>query len=78
MAKATSPRYELHYWPTIQGRGEYIRLAFEEAGADYVVLVRHLVAEHVRDLLRHIGDGTLDQVREAELGALSARQEVVA
>jgi glutathione S-transferase len=28
-------RYELYYWPTIQGRGEYIRLALEEAGADY-------------------------------------------
>jgi glutathione S-transferase len=28
-------RYELYYWPTIQGRGEYIRLALEEAGAAY-------------------------------------------
>jgi glutathione S-transferase len=28
-------RYELYYWPTIQGRGEYIRLALEEAAADY-------------------------------------------
>jgi glutathione S-transferase len=28
-------RYELYYWPTIQGRGEYIRLALEEAGANY-------------------------------------------
>ena len=27
--------YELFYWPMIQGRGEYIRLALEEAGADY-------------------------------------------
>ncbi len=27
--------YELFYWPGIQGRGEYIRLAFEEAGAPY-------------------------------------------
>ncbi|MCX7294843.1 glutathione S-transferase [Janthinobacterium sp.] len=27
--------YELYYWPTIQGRGEFIRLALEEAGADY-------------------------------------------
>lgn len=30
------PRYELYYWPTIQGRGEFVRLALEEAGADYV------------------------------------------
>jgi glutathione S-transferase len=28
-------RYELYYWPGIQGRGEYIRLALEEAGAKY-------------------------------------------
>lgn len=28
-------RYELYYWPTIQGRGEFIRLALEEAAADY-------------------------------------------
>ncbi|MGO4715011.1 glutathione S-transferase [Bradyrhizobium sp. 2TAF24] len=28
-------RYELYYWPMIQGRGEYVRLALEEAGADY-------------------------------------------
>jgi glutathione S-transferase len=28
-------RYELYYWPTIQGRGEYVRLALEEAGAEY-------------------------------------------
>jgi len=29
-------RYELYYWPDAQGRGEFIRLALEEAGADYV------------------------------------------
>jgi glutathione S-transferase len=28
--------YELYYWPTIQGRGEFVRLALEAAGADYV------------------------------------------
>jgi len=28
--------YELYYWPGIQGRGEYVRLALEYAGADYV------------------------------------------
>jgi glutathione S-transferase len=28
-------KYELHYWPTIQGRGEFVRLALEEAGASY-------------------------------------------
>ena len=28
--------YELYYWPGAQGRGEFIRLALEEAGARYV------------------------------------------
>jgi glutathione S-transferase len=28
-------RYQLYYWPSIQGRGEYVRLALEDAGADY-------------------------------------------
>src|ERR1700758_154105 len=33
-------KYELYYWAEIQGRGEYIRLALEEAGADYVDVAR--------------------------------------
>jgi glutathione S-transferase len=33
-------RYELFYWPGIQGRGEFIRLALEEAAADYVDVAR--------------------------------------
>jgi len=33
-------RYELYYWPSIQGRGEYVRLALEEAGAGYVDVAR--------------------------------------
>ena len=28
-------RYELFYWPGIQGRGEFVRLALEDAGAAY-------------------------------------------
>jgi glutathione S-transferase len=32
--------YELYYWPTIQGRGEFIRLALEDAGAAYVDVAR--------------------------------------
>ena len=32
--------YELYYWPNIQGRGEFVRLALEEAGADYVDVAR--------------------------------------
>jgi glutathione S-transferase len=33
-------RYELYYWPQIQGRGEFVRLALEEAGADYIDVAR--------------------------------------
>jgi glutathione S-transferase len=33
-------RYELYYWPGIQGRGEFVRLALEEAGADYADVAR--------------------------------------
>lgn len=29
-------RYELYYWPGIQGRGEFVRLALEEGGAEYL------------------------------------------
>jgi glutathione S-transferase len=32
--------YELYYWPGIQGRGEFIRLALEDAGARYVDVAR--------------------------------------
>ncbi|OGB10256.1 MAG: glutathione S-transferase [Burkholderiales bacterium RIFCSPHIGHO2_12_FULL_61_11] len=37
--------YELHYWPTIQGRGEFVRLALEAAGADYVDVARGCAGE---------------------------------
>lgn len=33
-------RYQLYYWPSIQGRGEYVRLALEDAGADYSDVAR--------------------------------------
>lgn len=33
-------RYELYYWPSIQGRGEFVRLSLEEAQADYVDVCR--------------------------------------
>ena len=47
-------RYELYYWPTIQGRGEFVRLALEEAGADYVDVAR-------RGQARRAGDDEADR-----------------
>ena len=32
--------YELYYWDGLPGRGEFIRLALEDSGADYVDVVR--------------------------------------
>jgi glutathione S-transferase len=32
--------YELYYWDGLQGRGEFVRLALEEAGADYIDVTR--------------------------------------
>ena len=40
--------YELYYWTGLQGRGEFVRLALEQAGADY------------RDLARLKGDGVIE------------------
>ena len=45
-------KYELYYWPMIQGRGEYVRLALEEAGAAYV--------DVARGIGRHVGDDADD------------------
>ncbi len=33
-------RYDLYYWPGIQGRGEFVRVALEDAGAAYVEIAR--------------------------------------
>lgn len=32
--------YELFYWPGLQGRGEFVRLALEDAGAPYIDVAR--------------------------------------
>jgi glutathione S-transferase len=38
-------RYELYYWAGIQGRGEFVRLALEEAAAEYVDIAREAGGE---------------------------------
>jgi glutathione S-transferase len=51
-------RYELFYWPSIQGRGEFVRLALEEAGADYVDVARRAGrGMGVQAMLRMMEDG---------------------
>jgi glutathione S-transferase len=43
-------RYELYYWPGIQGRGEFIRLALEDVGAAYSDVAREDMAAFTRIL----------------------------
>jgi glutathione S-transferase len=50
-------RYELYYWPSIQGRGEFVRLALEDAGADYVDVARERGG---MDAMMKLLDGKLD------------------
>jgi len=47
--------YELYYWPGIQGRGEFVRLALEQAGADYVDVARRQGAGVLMDGLKDAG-----------------------
>jgi glutathione S-transferase len=51
-------RYELYYWPTIQGRGEYVRLALEEAGADYLDAARTARGTAAMMRMMEAGSGT--------------------
>ena len=44
-------RYELYYWPTLQGRGEFVRLALEDVGADYVDVARKRGDKAIRRLI---------------------------
>jgi glutathione S-transferase len=47
--------YELYYWPTIQGRGEFVRLALEDAGADYVDVARRRGKAGVAAMMKLMG-----------------------
>ena len=49
-------RYELYYHPTVQGRGEFVRLALEEAGADYVDVARRKGNAGVPAMMKIIED----------------------
>ncbi|HEX4984544.1 MAG TPA: glutathione S-transferase family protein [Burkholderiales bacterium] len=56
-------RYQLYYWPSIQGRGEFVRLALEEAGADYVDVARRSG--------RGMGVAALEKILDDEKAATS-------
>lgn len=52
--------YELYYWPGIQGRGEFVRLALEQAKAAYVDVAReHGPGRGVKALMRFLDDASV-------------------
>ena len=52
--------YELYYWPGIQGRGEFVRLALEQAGAEYVDVARGRgPGQGVKALMRFLDQETV-------------------
>ena len=52
-------RYELFYWSGIPGRGEFVRLALEEAGATYVDVAREQGDQVMTSFLRGEQPGAL-------------------
>jgi glutathione S-transferase len=52
--------YALYYWPSIPGRGEYVRLVLEQAGAAYV------------DVARREGNGAVLAAVRGDLGGVPA------
>jgi glutathione S-transferase len=48
--------YELYYWPDIQGRGEFVRLALEEAGVPYVDVARAKSSGGVKAMMAMLED----------------------
>ncbi|HTV85174.1 MAG TPA: glutathione S-transferase family protein [Dyella sp.] len=52
-------RYELYYWTGIQGRGEFVRLALEDAGADYLDVARKRGDKAIMNYLDGMHDGAL-------------------
>ena len=55
--------YELHYWPTIPGRGEFVRLALEAAGAAYIDVARgaESAGQGVPAMLRYLSGSAQSQ-----------------
>ncbi len=56
-------KYELYYWPSIQGRGEFVRLSLEDAGADYIDVARRPQndAAGMAGLLQFMDDETVER-----------------
>lgn len=66
--------YQLYYWTGLQGRGEFVRLALEDAGADYTDMARVEGDEVMNTFL----DGSTDGARPFAPPFLKAGRTVVA
>ena len=72
--------YELYYWPGIQGRGEFVRLALEEAGADYIDVARgHGPGRGVKAMTALMGERPFAPfappfLRDGDVARLACRQ----
>ncbi|HEY1816322.1 MAG TPA: glutathione S-transferase family protein [Kofleriaceae bacterium] len=67
--------YELFYWPGLQGRGEFVRLVLEDAGADYVDVAR--TPGGMKRMMAALDDG-IEGVRPLAPPFLRAGKTVVA
>ena len=62
--------YELYYWPSIQGRGEFVRLALEDAGAPYIDVGRESGTKEIMKALDGKAGG--GAFRHFERGGIAA------
>lgn len=77
MARTTTT-YELYYWPGIQGRGEFVRLALEEAGAAYRDVAREPGKKGGAGAIAKVLGGALEGARPFAPPALKAGRLVIA
>lgn len=66
--------YELYYWTGIQGRGEFIRLALEDAGASYTDMAR----VHGDEVMQPFLEGKADGLRPFAPPFLVSGRQVIA
>ncbi|WP_199099841.1 glutathione S-transferase [Dyella sp. ASV21] len=67
-------RYQLYYWTGIQGRGEFVRLALEDSGTDYLDVAREQGDAVMMSFLR----GTQPGARPFAPPFLRAGRQVIA
>ena len=71
-------RYEFYYWPSIQGRGEFVRLALAEADADYRDVARETPQEGggIPAMLEMMNDHGIDHLPFAPPFMKAGRQVI--